>query len=135
MKRNVFVSVAAVAALTFGAFPARHVAADTDNEQSNTEIVAPLDKADCSAQPPTITVLGLTIDVSSADFGGASCDTLVVGQVVEVTLAGTTPPLAATEVRQEGSSEDSQNSSGQDANGGNETGTSNDSQNGDGQDN
>src|SRR5205814_3127055 len=52
-------------ALAFVMAPASRVAA---HEEGNSVITlrAPLDAADCTATPPTITVLGLTIDVSTA---------------------------------------------------------------------
>ncbi len=133
MKHNVLVSFAAVAALTLGALPAHRAAADTGGDQESTAIVAPLDATDCSATPPTISLLGLTIDVSSADFGGASCTDLVVGQIVEVTLASSSPPLSATEVHQEGGSTGDSSAS-QDAGSGNESESTDNSGNGGGQD-
>jgi len=108
------------------------------------KVRAPLDAVDCAATPPTITVLGLTIDVSTATFegceggdhlvasaneeggdgqggdeggddqgddhgdghdgggshGAGGCAALVVGQMVQVTLAGDGTPLVATKVSQ-----------------------------------
>ena len=134
MKRTVFVSLAAVAALAFGALTAHGAAADTDTEQASVEIVAPLDAANCGASP-TIRVLSLTVDVSRADFGGASCAGLTVGQVVEVKLVSTDAPLAATEVRQAASGEDNPTGVGQDAGSEDNSGAADNSGNDDGQDN
>src|SRR5690348_3392811 len=52
--------------------PASRVAAHEDGNEGARTITlrAPLDAADCAATPPTITVLGLAIDVSTATFGG-----------------------------------------------------------------
>jgi Domain of unknown function (DUF5666) len=58
------------------------------------EIKAPLDAVNCIGVPPTVTVLGLTIDISQAkgDEGEVlNCAGLVVGQIVEVKLAGDVP--------------------------------------------
>ena len=84
---------------------------------------APLDAADCAATPPTITVLGLTIDVSTAsihaggdddgedgegddgddeDGNGGGCAALVPGRLVRVVLASDVTPLVATQVKQIG---------------------------------
>ena len=83
---------------------------------------APLDAADCAATPPTITVLGLTIDVSTAsihaggddgeegegddgddeDGNGGGCAALVPGALVRVVLTGDATPLVATQVKQIG---------------------------------
>lgn len=84
---------------------------------------APLDAVDCSATPPTITVLGLTIDVSTATFGGhcdgggdgnwhddaeggqnggAGCAALVPGELVHVVLPSDVTPLVATQVKHGG---------------------------------
>jgi hypothetical protein len=82
---------------------------------------APLDAVDCTTTRPTITVLGLTIDVGTAtidggddgeedlvarddekddddggDGGAGGCAALVVGQPVRVVLARDTLPLVAT---------------------------------------
>jgi len=89
------------------------------------KVRAPLDAVDCAATPPTITVLGLTIDISTAQFGeegddqgnddeqgdegggGASgCAALVVGQRVQVTLASDAAPLMATKVEPLGDEDD-----------------------------
>ena len=77
---------------------------------NQVSVQAPLDAVNCTATPPTITALGLTVDISQATFGrdwyehGSSaqtCADLTVGQTVKVKLAGDTPttsggPLAAT---------------------------------------
>src|SRR6266403_1851835 len=112
-------------ALAFVMAPVSRVAA---HEEGNSVITlrAPLDAADCTATPPTITVLGLTIDVSTATFGAGhgdsgnnqddgendddqggggtppSCADLVVGQPVVVTFASDAAPLVATSVTQSG---------------------------------
>lgn len=72
----------------------------------NVELQGPLQHFDAAMQ--TITVLGLTIDVSGAGLEGADDDSnhsrpidlgsLIEGQSVEVTLASSTPPFAASEV-------------------------------------
>lgn len=86
--------------------------ADDEAENVKIEIKAPLDAVNCAATPPTISVLGLTIDISQAKIEGGedsvlSCADLVVGQVVEVKLASdipnpTTGLLTALEVESEG---------------------------------
>jgi hypothetical protein len=69
-------------------------------------VEAPLDSApDCTATPPTISVLGLSIDISKATLnkegwggGTLTCTDLTAGQTVTAILASAAPPLAATEV-------------------------------------
>ncbi len=103
-----------VALALLAASPSRAIAHEEGD--SIITLSAPLDAADCAATPPTITVLGLTIDVSTATFGGGgdgegdddeggggtppSCTDLVVGQRVVVTLASDVAPLVATKVEQ-----------------------------------
>jgi len=76
--------------------------AETDADQTPATIVAPVDATSCSATPPTITVLGQTIDVSAAAISGADdasgCAALVAGDTVAVQLAGSGAPLSATAV-------------------------------------
>jgi hypothetical protein len=78
------------------------VHAQSDGDQTPVTIVAPIDATSCSATPPTITVLGQTIDVSGAAISGADdssgCAALVVGDTAAVQLAGSGAPLAATAV-------------------------------------
>lgn len=112
MKRGVFALVAAVAATAIAALPAQRAAADNETDQVTIEIQAPLDSSDCGATPPTITVLGLAIDVSTTAFAAGDCTTLTAGQAIEVELASDSTPLAATQVSQGGS------------NGGNDNGNS-----------
>lgn len=62
-----------------------------DDETGDTAITvrAPLDAPpNCTATPPTITLLGLTIDVTAV---AGDCAALQMGQTVEVTLASDTP--------------------------------------------
>ena len=85
-------------------------------------IQAPLDAVDCAATPPTVTVLGLTIDVSTATIhaGGddgeddgedgedsdGGCAGLVPGKLVRVVLASDTTPLVAILVKQHDGEDD-----------------------------
>jgi hypothetical protein len=123
MKRPLLAFLLPLAAL---ALFASRVAAD---EGHGITIRAPLDAVDCAATPPTVTVLGLTIDVSTAqiDVGqgggggddlvafeqddgedgggggsGGGCAALVAGQSVRVTLASDATPLVATSVEDAG---------------------------------
>lgn len=96
------------------------VLADDETDQVEIKVQATLDAVDCGVSPPTISVLGLSIDISKAninsntngegnenieDSGNLTCADLMVavGQVVEVKLASdipapNTPFLLATEV-------------------------------------
>jgi hypothetical protein len=112
MKRVVFALVAAVAATAISALPAQRAAADSETDQITIEIQAPLDSSDCGATPPTITVLGLAIDVSTAAFDAGGCTTLTAGQPIEVKLASDSTPLAATQVSQGGSNGGNDNGNG-----------------------
>ncbi len=69
------------------------------------KISGPLDSTACSATPPTISVFGLNIDVSTATFDSeddeaGGCASLVPGSNVEVSLASDSVPLEATKVSQ-----------------------------------
>lgn len=86
----------ASALLALLAFAVQLAGADNGGSESEIEIKAPLDAVNCAAVPPTITVLGLTIDISTAKFdedeaSNAGCAGLLVGQVVEVELASDLP--------------------------------------------
>ena len=50
------------------ALPAHRVAADDETHDTEIRITAPIDSTSCGTTPPTITVLGLSIDVSGAGF-------------------------------------------------------------------
>lgn len=104
----VFLALGAVALL---AWPVHKAVAD-ETSDTTVKIQAPLDAVDCTAA--TITVLGLSIDVSNAsidaqDSGSGqtvgSCADLNVGDSVEVVLASDTVPLTATSVDDQGAGE------------------------------
>src|SRR5205814_8556043 len=69
MKRTAIRLMVALATFALVTAPARHSVADDETGDTDIDIQAPLEAADCGASPPTITVLGLTIDVSAATFG------------------------------------------------------------------
>jgi hypothetical protein len=87
--------------LAFGAFAVRLAIADDETANVEVKIKAPLEAFDCVATPATITLLGLTIDISLATFDadedGAilTCADLTVGRVVEAILASDIVPLSA----------------------------------------
>jgi hypothetical protein len=105
--------------LALAAWPARRAAADDETANTEIQIKAPLTATNCAATPPTITVLGLEIDVSNATFDSGNdegendddgtqtssggCAALVVGDNVEVKFASDATPLAATQVDDQGS--------------------------------
>jgi len=75
---------------------------EDDNEQAKiVKVQAPIEAVDCAATPPTITVLGLKIDISKASIngedsdddedGGLTCADLTVGQAAKVTLISAVP--------------------------------------------
>ena len=66
MKRIPFALILALVTVAAFALPRSRAVADDETNDTEIRIRAPLDAADCSATPPTITVLGLTIDVSTA---------------------------------------------------------------------
>jgi uncharacterized protein DUF5666 len=74
MKRTLLVVLVGTAACIFVAGPARRVHADDETSDVQAKIHAPLDAVDCAASPPTITVLGLTIDISAATIDAGSGD-------------------------------------------------------------
>jgi len=98
MNRNAF-RLLWIVPLLFAlvALPAPRVIADDETDGVEFKVEAPLEASDCGATPPTITLLGLTIDVSNAEFevgtgmGTGTCADLFVGQMVEVVLASDTP--------------------------------------------
>lgn len=99
------------------------VAADDETDDVAIHLQAPLGATACDATPPTITVLGLVIDVSTAAIdatggsdgesegedgqaaGASGCAGLVPGQGVEVAFASDTVPLVATAVANGGDGE------------------------------
>lgn len=107
----------------------RDAIADDETDQVEIKLQAPADAVDCAATPPTVTVLGLVIDLSQISADGSSddgstgdsgsgdgsddgsgggsngCVSIVAGQTVEVKLASDTPPLVASEVGGEGGSD------------------------------
>lgn len=112
--RRIVLPLVTVAALVIAALSAGRAAADDETDEIEIKIHAPLDASDCGATPPTIRVLGLTIDVATVAIGaesdgegGGSCAALMVGQSVEVKLVSDTPDptsglLAAAAVHQSG---------------------------------
>jgi len=74
------------------------------------EIEAPLEAVNCLGVPPTVTVLGLVIDISQAkgeEDETLNCAALLVGELIEVKLASdvpnsTTGLLTAVKVETEG---------------------------------
>ena len=110
--------------LALVASPAQRAAADDETDQVEIKVRAPLDATNCVSTPPTVSLLGLTIDIGTASFDANSdcencgddeksedgaapvtvtCADLTVGQVVEVKLASdaldpVTGLLVATEV-------------------------------------
>jgi len=93
--------------LALGAFAVRLAIADEDPENVKIKIKAPLDAVDCVSTPATITLLGLSIDISLATFDGdedgavLTCADLTVGRVVEVNLASDIGPLSALKLEAE----------------------------------
>ncbi len=85
--------------LALGAFVAHLAVADDETEDVKVKIKAPLDAVDCLSVPATISLLGLTIDISKAQFDGgddegnavAACADLTAGRVVEASLASDLP--------------------------------------------
>ena len=80
MKRMTLVILSALI-LALAAWPARPAAADGETADTEIKIHAPLTATNCSATPPTITVLGLTIVVTNASFDSepSSCTKSSVG--------------------------------------------------------
>src|SRR6266850_2220624 len=81
------------------AMPAARAVADDEADEIEIKVQARLEAVDCAATPPTITVLGLTIDISKAGInssddlvtGTLTCADLAVGQIVEVKLVSDVP--------------------------------------------
>jgi len=84
--------------------------AESGDDESEIEIKAPLDAVNCAGVPPTITVLGLTIDISQVkgeDGAVFNCASLFVGEVVELELLSDVPNpttgfLTAVQLEDEG---------------------------------
>jgi cold shock CspA family protein len=74
MKLNPFAVTILVGALMVAVFPARRGAAD-DAKDIQIKIEAPLEAADCTTTPATITVLGLSIDISKAKVETSTAST------------------------------------------------------------
>lgn len=81
------------------ALPATRAVADDETDGVEFKVEAPLEGSNCEGTPATITLLGLTIDVSNAafqggskmDMGAGTCADLIVRQMVEVKLANDIP--------------------------------------------
>ena len=113
--------VSGLALLAVGVSPA---SAGDEGKDVAVRIKAALEASACTAAPPTITVLGLNIDTTKANFevdgeeadhSGASsgtCSQLTTGAAVEVTLVDDVEPLVATEVQQEGEGDDDEGNDG-----------------------
>jgi hypothetical protein len=71
MKRMMQLSVLAATALAF-ALSTRQAVADDETSDTEIKVRASLDSTNCDATPPTVTVLGLTIDVSTAAIEATS---------------------------------------------------------------
>ncbi len=112
MKGMAFRFMVASLLLALMAIVVQFAVADEESENVKILVKAPLDAFDCAGTPPTITVLGLTIDISQAAIEGdeglvLSCADLVIGQVVGVRLGSdipnqTTGLLTALKVDAEG---------------------------------
>jgi hypothetical protein len=107
MKGMAFRFMIGALLLALGAFAVRLAVADDETEHVKIKIKAPLDAVDCVATPATISLLGLTIDISQATFDddedGAifTCADLTVGRVVEASLASDIGPLSALKLEAE----------------------------------
>jgi hypothetical protein len=76
MKRAPFVLLLAATAVSILVWSTRRVAADDETPDTEIKVSAPLDAVNCAATPPTIFVLGLSIDISAAviDTGDGGSD-------------------------------------------------------------
>jgi len=68
MNRKLFTLLLSVLAAGAILAPAGGALADDESDEVSIEIKAPLDAVSCDTTPQTITVLGLTIDVTAAHF-------------------------------------------------------------------
>lgn len=75
MNQKFFPLILTVAALTLAVFPARRGTADDDTKDVEIEVEAPLEATNCAATPPTITVLGVSIDISAARIAASAAAT------------------------------------------------------------
>jgi hypothetical protein len=98
MNRNAFKPLLIVSLLlALVALPAPRAVADDETDAVAFKVEAPLEASDCEGTPSTITLMGLTIDVTNAKFKVGSgtefgtCADLFFGQLVEVKLANDTP--------------------------------------------
>lgn len=103
LSRTIFSLPFLVAALIAGVMlQAQCAMAHEDQDRAEIMVQAPIDALNCSGTPATITVLGLTIDISKATFGdegehdgpASTCVDLKVGRFVRVALASDTPDTA-----------------------------------------
>lgn len=74
MNRKILTCLLSFLAAGLLVAPAQRALADDDSDEMQIEIQAPLDAAACEAVPPTITVLGFTIDVTDARFEAGEGD-------------------------------------------------------------
>jgi hypothetical protein len=113
MKRTLLVTMAVGAVVALGVgLAARCAWADDEGDEVEIKLRAPLTEIHCDTVPPTITVLGLIIDIDGAAIGGGDdekgglgCADLIMGQTVKVELLNDTAPLKAAEVEVRGGDE------------------------------
>jgi hypothetical protein len=89
----------AALALAVGAGSVR---ASDETADTSIELKAPLTASACTATPPTISVLGLNLDITGA---AGSCAALAPGSAVEVRFASDALPLDAVSIDHTGSSD------------------------------
>lgn len=102
MRGMAFKSMIAFSLLVLTAFAVRLAVADNGDDGSEIEVKAPLEAVNCASVPPTITVLGLNIDIGAATIdrgdddeegagGVVNCASLTIGRVLDVELASDLP--------------------------------------------
>lgn len=112
-RRSVVPALFVLAALLFTSTLRADHGHDNDDDDEDEEghaqtltvkVQGPIDAVDLAATPPTVTVLGLSIDISgvgntSGDCGcGGGVVFLAIGQNVEITLKSSTAPFVATKL-------------------------------------
>src|SRR5262249_26600707 len=103
MKRARFAPLFLATAVVIAGACSHRALADDETGDTSITVRAPVDSTNCAGSPPTITLLGLTIDVSAIEAQSpGTCAALQVGQTVEVTLASDTAPLTATALDDQG---------------------------------
>jgi hypothetical protein len=91
MKRVPLICELSVLAVVLSVWPIERARADDETVDTSIKVTAPLDAANCSATPPTISVLSLSVDVSKAAFNPG--ESKISGPLTATNCSATPPTI------------------------------------------